>query len=182
MTSQNNHARDSINKISNFILSEQNIDIENFTSGHLNENHLWKPPEQKSHKPWITGNSFPKSDITLNMHLSKSTVIKSLIDKSESNTNATSIDVTLSELKSPNKKKVILKKNSEYEHKLPKINYKNSESISSFPLTNKEIALHVLNSHFKGASKKEKFNSLTKYEKNVLKKEDLAANDVLHGN
>ena len=65
MSSQNSHAKDSINKISSYILFEQNIDIANFTSGHLNENHLWKPPEQKTHKPWLTVNSLPKSDESL---------------------------------------------------------------------------------------------------------------------
>ncbi len=56
MSSQNNRSKISLNKISNYILSEQNVDIRSYTSGHLNENHLWKTPEQKTHKTWETSN------------------------------------------------------------------------------------------------------------------------------
>ena len=52
MSSQSNQPRISLSKISNQILNDQNADIQTYTSGHLNENHLWKPPEQKTHKPW----------------------------------------------------------------------------------------------------------------------------------
>ncbi|RNA38582.1 hypothetical protein BpHYR1_048426 [Brachionus plicatilis] len=49
MTSE---SKNLLNKISNRILNEQSFDIKTYTSGHLNENHLWKPPEQKTHKTW----------------------------------------------------------------------------------------------------------------------------------
>jgi hypothetical protein len=52
MTSQNNNAKLSLNRISNYILAEQFGDIRAYTLGHLNENHLFKPPEEKTHKPW----------------------------------------------------------------------------------------------------------------------------------
>lgn len=55
MTSQ---PKNDLNKISNRILGEQSIDIKTFTSGHLNESHLWKPPDQKTHKTWKS--SLPK--------------------------------------------------------------------------------------------------------------------------
>lgn len=48
----NESGKNGLNKISNKILGDQSIDIKRYTSGHLNENHLWKPPEQKSHKAW----------------------------------------------------------------------------------------------------------------------------------
>ena len=182
MTSQNSHARDSINKISSYILFEQNIDIANFTSGHLNENHLWKPPEQKTHKPWSTVNSLPKSDESLSeIRSSKKIGIKNLTDERESALNKNVIDVSLSELKSPRKKKNIFKTDSDDETKLPNIKNKNSELISVYPITNKEMALNVLNSHFQATSKEEKFNNLTQYETKVLKTEDLAPKNALHG-
>jgi hypothetical protein len=56
MSSQSNKSKESLNKISSYILAQQNIDIGNYTSGHLNENHLWKPPEKRSHQPWETAN------------------------------------------------------------------------------------------------------------------------------
>jgi len=182
MTSQNNHSRDSINKISNYILSEQNIDIFNFTSGHLNENHLWKAPEQKSHKPWMT-DTLPKQNSQLKIRSSKNTMNKSITDQSESNMNAPSEKISLSELKSPklSGKTPSFKTATEFDTKLPKIRDKNSDVISSLPITDKEMALNILNSHFKGASKEEKFNNLTIFEKKVLKKDDLAAHNTLYG-
>ena len=54
MSSQSNKSKVSLNKISSYILAQQNIDIASYTSGHLNENHLWKPPESRSHQPWET--------------------------------------------------------------------------------------------------------------------------------
>jgi hypothetical protein len=179
MTSQNNYSRDSINKISNYILSEQNIDILNFTSGHLNENHLWKPPEQKNHKPWMT-DTLPKQNSQLKIRSSKN---KGLTDQSESNMNAPSEKISLSELKSPklSGNTLSFKTATEFETKLPKIRDKNPDVMSSFPITDKEMALNILNSHFKGASKEEKFNNLTNFEKKILKKDDLAAHNTLHG-
>lgn len=47
-----NESRKSLNKISDKILGNQSIDIKRYTSGHLNENHLWKPDELKSHQTW----------------------------------------------------------------------------------------------------------------------------------
>lgn len=54
MSSQSNEPRESLNRISSYILAEQNIDIGLLTSGHLNERHLWKPPEMRTHQPWET--------------------------------------------------------------------------------------------------------------------------------
>jgi hypothetical protein len=56
MSSQSNQSKLSLRKISNVVLEQQNVDIQTFTSGHLNENHLWKPPAMRTHKPWDTSN------------------------------------------------------------------------------------------------------------------------------
>ena len=60
MSSQNNDAKISINQISNYILAEQNTDIKAYTVGHLNENHLFRPPEEKTHQPWQTAQKHVK--------------------------------------------------------------------------------------------------------------------------
>ena len=182
MTSQSNNARISLNKISTNILSEQNKDIANFTSGHLNESHLWKPPEQKTHKQWTTSNISPKKNSNLTTAPSIFANSRNKISKESLNeiskppTNTMFFDVSLSELKSPNLFEH--KKSNENELKLPAINNK----MANFPITNKEMALKFLNSPFKGATKEEKFKNLIEFETNVLKKTDLIVNNILHGN
>lgn len=93
MTSQSNDSKVSLNKISNFILSEQNLDIKAYTSGHLNENHLWKPPQQKSHKTWDTAKNTPKNSFqpsprygfkTPKTSLTKSNYLEDSFDESRS--------------------------------------------------------------------------------------------------
>jgi hypothetical protein len=67
---------------------------------------------------------------------------KSITDQSESNMNAPSEKISLSELKSPklSGKTPSFKTATEFDTKLPKIRDKNSDVISSLPITDKEIA------------------------------------------
>ena len=187
MTSQNSNSRRSINKISSYILSEQNIDIGNYTSGHLNESHLWKPPETKSHQQWETSKKH-NQDLTntekfhlnsLNNNLNN-TILKNLKDKKN---NIEAYDVTINEIKSADSFHKSFYKdtisNSGPNFILPCL--KKSETVLNFPISDKEMAIHFLSSPFKGASKKEKFNNFKQFESAVLQKQDLLANTILHG-
>lgn len=66
MSSQSNKGKLSLSKISDRILGEQNKDIEAYTAGHLNENHLWKPPEQRTHQPWESAHQRSVSPLKVN--------------------------------------------------------------------------------------------------------------------
>ncbi len=44
----------SLHLISSHLLNQQREDIDDYTSGHLNERHLYRPPEQATHKKWDT--------------------------------------------------------------------------------------------------------------------------------
>ena len=163
MTSQNNDSRRSINSISNYILNEQNIDIGNFTGGHLNESHLWKHPEQKSHQTWETSKladqrstSSLKFDLNASKSFNNYSNLKQKPFLKESNLN-----------------------NSETTLKLPQIN--KLDKTNNFPLTDKEMAIHFLSNPFKGASKKEKFINFTEFEKKIIQKQDLISQNNLHG-
>lgn len=192
MTSQSNETRISLNKISNYILNEQSQDIKAYTSGHLNENHLWKPPSQKSHKPWETAleNSKNTSQTLTKLRPKKSknipmksigksnTEVEIVRNKSATNQSTGTKLVSIKNL-NQNESSISLNENLTNESfKLPKLT--GSLEIN-LPLSDKEVALNMLNSViFKGATKEEKFKNLTKFEKEVLRKDDLVINNVLH--
>lgn len=196
MTSQSNKSKLSLNKISNYILDEQNIDIRNYTSGHLNENHLWKPPEQRTHQPWETALSLEnlktprdpaklsscstnsqkkKTDLNLNLTAQTNETFVSLAGGTTSKVSYKSF---------PNK---FLTSNNETidksELKLPNLVDANSEYAKTdlkLPITNMELAIRVLRGPFVGASKEERFRNMSRFEKEVINKSDLVKTNVLH--
>ncbi|CAF0710931.1 unnamed protein product [Brachionus calyciflorus] len=130
------------------------VDIKRYTSGHLNENHLHKPPEIKIRQPWDTS-------------LSKLTPRKSSKSK-----------INILEADSKIGIKILDTKKSINDLKLPKIS-----TGLQLPLSDKELALNILNNfRFKGATKDEKYKNLNKYEEEILKSDDLKINNFLHSN
>jgi hypothetical protein len=200
MTSQSNKSKISLNKISSYILDEQNIDIRNYTSGHLNENHLWKPPEQKTHKTWEASLSVSLENLKTPRDGAKlsSRSINSQKKKNDLNysarpeTNETVVNISGGSSKTskvsyksfPNK---YLNSRNETidksELKLPNLVDANSEYVKSevrLPITNMELAIKVLRGPFVGASKEERFKNMTRFEKEVINKSDLVKTNVLH--
>ena len=83
MSSQNNNSKHSIKQISNYILAEQNIDIRNYTIGHLNQNHLFKAPTEKNGKKWQSLDDTPKKMPKLTRSRQPSKPYSSLSDINE---------------------------------------------------------------------------------------------------
>jgi hypothetical protein len=175
MSSQNNDSKKALSKISNYILSEQNIDIRSYTAGHLNENHLWKPKELKTHKPWPTASS---------LLINKSSTNASFITALETD-NEIKL-VPLNQLKSSIVLSPRLKESkSGEEFKLPLLSSRSDKAIQNElnTKTDKEIAFDFLKTNaFKGATKEESFKNLRSFERDVLKKSDLVHTNVLHPN
>ena len=195
MSSQNNNSRKSLNELSNYILSEQSIDIKNYTVGHLNENHLLKLDPIKTAFKWDSNKIKPRK------HPQKRIKVKpysSMSDINEIMTNFREQDTLISErlLEGPFKKNPDEKQLFDGLVRLPDLHSnhkKSSESDQSkafdnfddnsntcFPITDKELAINFLNGPFKGASKAEKLNSLTHFEKTVIQKKCLIATNNLH--
>jgi hypothetical protein len=175
MSSQSNESKNELSKISNYILSEQNIDIRSYTSGHLNENHLWKPKELKTHKPWPTASTLPLNKSSSNISFSTKLVADNEIKL-----------VPLNQLKSSLAFSPRLKESdSDKQIKLPPLSDRHEKVVQNelSTKTDKEIAFDFIKMNaFKGATKEECFKNLRSFERNVLKKSDLVHSNVLHPN
>ena len=195
MSSQSNEARLSLNRISRYILTEQNIDIGLLTSGHLNERHLWKPHEMRTHQPWDTSRSVRDKP---NQHVPK-LKLRASLKKDEDEVDAEFKEkytklklITLnnkvlkaSSLSSISKKPDDAENQKTNEIKLPHIDLSSLKQSPRNPdeiygITDKELALKILSGPFKGITKEENFRNRVKYEKEVLKKDDLLINNVMH--
>jgi hypothetical protein len=199
MSSQSNQGRLSLNKISNNILNEQNIDIALLTRGHLNERHLWKPLEARTHQPWEASNLNKKSISTENKSSKNSLVPKLNIRSSIGSTSLKNIN-TLENVKlvTLNNNNVLKTSHSggslsNRDFKLPPIEnetIQNSVSNSNTPrlnnilcgMSDKEMALKILSSQLNGVNKQEKFKNLSDLQRDFLKIDDLLINNVLHNN
>jgi len=174
MSSQNNNSKKELSRISNYILSEQNIDITSYTAGHLNENHLWKPKELKTHQPWPTASSLLSKS---SMNASFNTILAADNDIKL---------VPLNQLKSSFVVSPRIKESkSGEEFKLPLLSSRSEKAIQNELniKTDKEIAFDFLKTNaFKGATKEESFKNLRSFERDVLKKSDLVQTNVLHPN
>ncbi len=197
MSSQSNQSKNSIKKISDYVLSEQNIDIKNYTAGHLNEDHLYKIPNQKIERKW-------KINQKNNLANKKSKKVKRTPSKPYSS--LSDINEILDNFKDfgySSPFTVVSESSSDFGYvdnkslppgliKLPKLENLNksktgTETFSSesdlkndFPITEKEMAISFLTGPFKGASKSEKFRNFTKFEKEVVQKDDLITNNIFH--
>jgi len=174
MSSQNNNSKKELSRISNYILSEQNIDITSYTAGHLNENHLWKPKDLKTHQPWPTASSLLSKS---SMNASFNTILAADNDIKL---------VPLNQLKSSFVVSPRIKESkSGEEFKLPLLSSRSEKAIQNELniKTDKEIAFDFLKTNaFKGATKEESFKNLRSFERDVLKKSDLVQTNVLHPN
>ena len=200
MSSQNNHSRLSLNKISNFILGEQSTDIKAYTVGHLNENHLYRTTQVKLHRPWKTAlkqtdsnktdsendSLFNKKEFQLSFSNQSSTYFLTQRKKSPatSSNNSSKMGVDFNLLKLPLLNKAAENKKS---NNRPLSHLLQSEILNTEPeidlnlvYTDKEIAMNFLNGPFNGGSKEERFKNLVKFEKNVLQKSDMNITNALH--
>jgi len=190
MSSQNNNSKLSLSKISNLILNEQYDDIKAYTAGHLNENHLYKTAEVKQHKPWKTAlrqkevnspeNLFEKKEFQLSFNNQASTYFLTQRKKSPtaSVSSASRVGVNINQLKLPY---LVKNQNGPISNSVKNEQFSSDQTIEfNLGVTDKEIALHFLNGPFYGGSKEEKFKNLTKFEKNILQRNDLNATNTLH--
>lgn len=147
MTSQSNFNKKSLTKISDFILNEQKLDIKAYTSGHLNEDHLWKPNKENRRKHWQqikTPNIGPTRPNSTDFVLPKSQ--KCWDNEFNNELNAKSI--------------------GSYED-----GSISSRSYLKLPVGDKDMSLKILSSHLsKATTKAEKLNNFTKFEKDILGK------------
>lgn len=196
MSSQNNNSLKSLKKLSDYILSEQSIDIKNYTVGHLNENHLHKLDPIKASVKWDSnkGARAKKSQ----KKKSKAKPYSSMSDINEIMTNFREQDTVISERLQEGS---FIKDSDRglYEGlvKLPDLGGNHDKKRSNegeetiqdrseegfnacFPVTDKELAISFLNGPFKGASKAEKLASLTSFEKKIIQKKCLNATNNLH--
>ncbi len=188
MSSQSNQSKNSIKRISDYILSEQNIDIKNYTVGHLNEDHLYKKPGEKTARRWKLGSqeeylkSLSKKPKQVRRHPSKP--YSSLSDINEILENFKNFESFASESSSS----LGYVKNASLPSgliKLPQLEGSKKAPTDTdvkwnLPMTEKEMAVCFLNGPFKGASKSERFKNLGKFEKEVIQKENLLTNNSLH--
>ena len=178
----------SIKNISDYILSDQSLDIKAYTTGHLNESHLYRPPEQKLHQPWGSANlESPKSKTkikTLDISLdtdddSAESMFNTLVEFSigDKITGLAKLNRSANYINDPKKFKSAPKS-----AKLPILTVDQENQIKNFNflLTDKELAINSLTSPFNGATKQEKFKNFAKFEKNVIRKDDTLVKNVLH--
>jgi hypothetical protein len=198
-SSQSNEPRLSLNKISNYVLAEQNIDIGLLTSGHLNENHLWKPPEQRTHQPWPTSGdikSEPRPVPKLKLRagggaLSLYQNEQKIDDFKENYAKLNLVTLNNKVLKASSTSNISKSQQptsgGRNEFKLPSIDTSRSQNSPRnldevYGMSDKEMALKILSSPLKGTTKQEKYKNSIKYEKEILKKDDLLISNVLHSN
>lgn len=182
MSSQNNNSKQSLKRISNQILVEQNIDIRNYTVGHLNENHLFKVPTPvKNEIRWKTKSNDKKSKSKSKAYSSMSDIHELLgaynLESPVPSSHYSEPEQVVSGLvKLPS---IV----DQHRKNLIQVHEKTLESdLKTFPITDKEMAISYLNGPFKGASKVEKFNNFVEFEKAVIQKENLTAKNILHSN
>lgn len=200
MSSQNSNSLKSLKKLSNHILSEQSIDIKNYTVGHLNENHLHKLDPIKVSVKWDSNKAVGAKKSQKKK--SKAKPYSSMSDINEIMTNFREQDTVVSErllegsftkkdsddhglyeglVKLPNLGGNHNKKRSnEGEETIQGRSEDGSLNANCFPVTDKELAISFLNGPFKGASKAEKLASLTSFEKKIIQKKCLNATNNLH--
>ena len=193
-----------LNSISDIILSSQSRDIQLYTEGHLNEAHLWKPPADVFHNPWESANKphilmrpahYINNNETVEKNINKMsnglvdfTISDPLRNQSKLNEASVKKDIYVEELKLPdilvaNKSpkirdpKAKTQLSFDYE-KLPKLTTHLSFN-GEFPKTDLEVAFDMLHDPLSGATKKEKFKNLKKFEQNVIQKSDLTNSNVL---
>jgi hypothetical protein len=200
MSSQSNQPRDSLRHLSNYTLEEQNIDIDLRTLGHLNERHLWKPPEQRSHQPWDTSKPRGQTPARL-VPLLPSPLLSHepsfVINTTDRRFLARDADfktnlITLDEnqvLKSSTMGLLKQHQTSTADPEaftLPVIEsarqYSTDKMDEKYGMSDKELAMKVLASPFFGLTKQDKFKNMAKFNREVLGKDDLLISNVLHSN
>lgn len=196
MSSQNNHSKVSLSKISNFVLTEQNIDIKNYTVGHLNENHLQSNVFGKPRKSWKNASKLARKASNRKLSRPPSKPYSSMSDINDILADFENFEKKLDE-KYQDEDTFVNDKTIETEGfiKLPRIETNKIQTNSSaelstlnsesdinfwFPITDKEMAMSCLNGPFKGASKTDKFNNFAKFEKLIIRKENLTTTNALH--
>lgn len=197
MSSQNNQSKVALKKISNFILKEQNIDIKNYTVGHLNENHLQKNLFGKNRKSWKNANKQQSKGSSRNLSRPPSKPYSSMSDINDILADFENFEKKLDEKYQEEENTFVNDKTivTDGFMKLPRIDANKMQTNSSaelstlksesdinfwFPITDKEMAMSCLNGPFKGASKTDKFKNFAKFEKLIIRKENLVTTNALH--
>lgn len=152
MSSQNSDSKNSLAKISNYVLGLQVDSINAYTSGHLNENHLWKPTRHEKRKDWdyksISGRERPNS--------SERVRTRDLLAKYQYHLSLSRCEEEGSQSARP------------YDGQTSRI----GEGAGFGPIwSDKDMSLKILSSHFaKGTTKTEKLNNMISFQNSIIKK------------
>lgn len=154
MSSQNSDNKNSLAKISNYVLGLQVDSINAYTSGHLNENHLWKPTRHDKRKDWeyksISGRERPNS--------SERVRTRDLLAKYQEHLSLSRCEEEGSQSARP------------YDDQNEA--HRKGVDAGFGPIwSDKDMSLKILSSHFaKGTTKTEKLNHMISFQNSIIKK------------
>lgn len=165
MSSQNSDNKNSLAKISNYVLGLQVDTINAYTSGHLNENHLWKPTRHEQRKDWDYKSISGRLDrASSNEHMRT----RKLLTEYQRH-------VMLSRCEEAAEAEEGRSQSARNYHRDDQEDNGDGDGegflSSRRPISDKEMSLKILSSHLaKGTTKTEKLNNMLLFQNNFIKK------------
>lgn len=185
MTSQSNASKKSLSKISNYILDEQKWDILAYTSGHLNEDHLWKPKTNHDRQTkWLNSKTglnraSSVSSKGLNGAVTEREVRPATNPRIATNSpiNHLNLSINLNTYQAPSTIDVELNNNNNNKSQGSSLSARSFNLLP--PISDKDMSMKILSSHvLRGATKKEKLDNMKKFSKEFLQTRDSFQNNI----